>query len=119
MKKNILRSAIPYPQYNLFPISSLAVGLISLRTDFLRIISYYGWENLINISLLLTPKDKKVLSKMEYSSFQISKHTDINLYTPSLIGFTTQWDNQTLSLCLNCENLLHLSFMLTYAIWYA
>lgn len=109
MQKNILRSVIPYSQFNLFPISSLAVGLMSLRSDFLRIISYYGWENLINISLLLTPKDKKILSKMEYGSFQSSKHTDINLYTPSLIGFTTQWDNQTLSLRLNCENLLHLS----------
>lgn len=109
MQENILRSVVPFSQYNLFPISSLAAGLLSLRTDFLRIISYYKWDDLINISLILTPKDKKILSKMEYGDIPNKNHVSINLYTPSLIGFTTQWDNQTLSLRLTCENLLHLS----------
>lgn len=111
MRKNILRPIVPFSQYNLFPISSFATGLMSLRTDFLRIISYHRWEDLINISLLLTPKDKKILSTMDCGHAKIRKHkcADIGLYTPSLIGFTTQWDKKTLSLRLNCENLLHLS----------
>ncbi len=100
-EKNILRNIIPVSKYNLFPISSFTAGLKSLRYDFLSIINYYKWYDDVNISRLLTPKDRKNLSNME-------NHSKVHLYTPSLVNFPTYWDGKKLSLSLNCENLMHL-----------
>ncbi len=103
MENNLLHEIIPIAQYNSFPISSFAVGLKSLWYDFLQIINYYKWDDYTNISMLLTPEDKSKLSKMK------ANHLNIDLHTPSLVSFPTYWDENLLSLRLNCENLMHLS----------
>lgn len=103
IEKNILYDIIPISQYSLFPISSFAVGLKNLWNDFLKVINYYKWDDYTNISMLLTPEDKKELSRMK------ANHSYIDLCTPSLVSFPTRWDENLLSLRLNCENLMHLS----------
>lgn len=103
MENNILHGIIPISQYNLFPISSFAVGLKSLWYDFLNIISCYEWNDDPNISMLLTSKDKNKLLKMK------KLYSSIDLYTPSLVSFPTRWDEDLLSLRSECENLMHLT----------
>lgn len=106
VRNTLFRSIVPFSQNNLFPVPSFAFGLMYLRTDFLRIINYHGWEEYINILQILTSRDRISLKAIKRNNPHYEK---ISLYTPSFTKFETYWDSSLLSLRLNSENLFHLS----------
>lgn len=102
----MLHEVIPFSKENYFPVCSFIAGLNSLHTDFLKVVSANLWEDDENIHLLLSDNDRKRIS--EFRKIQ-SKHKSIGLYTPNLFPYLTFWNDNIMSLQLNCNNLMHLS----------
>lgn len=106
VRQSLFREVIPLSTENIFPISSFIVGLLELYTDFLRVVAANNWEEDENIHFLLCKQDKEKL--VEIRKIQ-SKHKNVGLYTPLLCPYCTFWNDDIMSLQLNCNNLMHLS----------
>ncbi len=102
----LLHGISPLSIENFFPISSFIVGLLQLHMDFLRIISANSWEEDENIYPLLSENDASKINDIR--KIQAHRKT-IGLHTPALCPYTTFWNDEAMTLQLNCNNLMHLS----------
>ena len=105
-KQSLFHDIPPSSRENFFPISSFIVGLLNLHLDFLRVVSANNWEDDENIYFLLSEKDKDKITKIRKIQ---SKHNNVGLYTPRLCPYYTFWNDNAMSLQLNCNNIMHLS----------
>lgn len=98
-REKLLSGISCFDNMNMFPICSFLSGLLHLHMDFLNLVAFKKWEYDDFLEGVLTDDDRKFI-------LEKCNRKRLDLYTPCLCNFSTEWNSRKKCLQMQSENLM-------------